>query len=119
MRQREFQFYPMLKEILKGKTFNEQIDALYLEVTKYQQPKDNKEEHEYRCFKNYYHLNDYPYLRSLIAVKDIIIGVKVINEKNEEIAVYFKEQKLVRKTETTNYIEIEYLSLAIHRNIHQ
>ena len=114
-KKREYEFYEILKNSFKNVSINEQINRFYLEVTRQIKNKENEFEHEFICKKSYYNLTQYPYLKSLIVVKDILIGVVILNDKEEPITVYYKEHKPIHKIETVNHIEIDYISLSYRR----
>lgn len=114
-KKREYEFYEILKNSFKNVSINEQINRFYLEVTRQIKNKENEFEHEFICKKSYYNLTQYPYLKSLIVVKDILIGVVILNDKEEPITVYYKEHKPIYKIETVNHIEIDYISLSYRR----
>ena len=114
-KKREYEFYEILKNSFKNVSINEQINRFYLEVTRQIKNKENEFEHEFICKKSYYNLAQYPYLKSLIVVKDILIGVVILNDKEEPITVYYKEHKPIYKIETVDHIEIDYISLSYRR----
>lgn len=114
-KKREYEFYEILKSSFENVSINDQINRFYLEVTRQIKNKENEEEHEFVCKKSYYKLTEYPHLKSLIVVKDILIGVIILNEKKEPVTVYYKEHKPVYKIETKEYVEIDYFSLSYQR----
>ena len=114
-KKREYEFYEILKNSFKNVSINDQINRFYLEVTRQIKNKENEEEHEFVCKKSYYNLAQYPYLKSLIVVKDILIGVVILNDKEEPITVYYNEHKPIYKIETSEYEEIDYISLSFRR----